>query len=83
MGVTSREEQKLKVSENRPLIITPKPKEGRNTTTDTVVQPYQIPHNLYCSPNYAKAMKSNRMRWAEHIACLEILTYLLEELSPS
>jgi hypothetical protein len=25
-------------------------------------------HNLYCSPNIIRMMKSNRMRWAGHVA---------------
>jgi hypothetical protein len=28
-------------------------------------------HNLYASPNTIKVMKSRRMRWTEHIACMK------------
>jgi hypothetical protein len=27
-------------------------------------------HNLYCSPNIFKVIKSKRMRWAGHVACM-------------
>jgi hypothetical protein len=33
---------------------------------------------LYSSPNIARAMKSRRMRWVEHVACLEeIRNYII------
>jgi hypothetical protein len=28
-------------------------------------------HNLYCSPNVVRMIKSRRMRWAGHVACME------------
>jgi hypothetical protein len=27
-------------------------------------------HNLYSSPNIVRMMKSRRLRWTEHVACL-------------
>jgi hypothetical protein len=27
-------------------------------------------HNLYCSPNIVRMIKSRRMRWAGHVACM-------------
>jgi hypothetical protein len=27
-------------------------------------------HNLYSSSNIVRAIKSRRMRWAEHVACM-------------
>jgi hypothetical protein len=27
-------------------------------------------HNLYCSPNIVQVIKSRRIRWAGHIACM-------------
>jgi len=27
-------------------------------------------NDLYCSPNIARVMKSRRMRWAGHVACV-------------
>jgi hypothetical protein len=28
-------------------------------------------HNLYCSPSIIRMIKSRRMRWAGHVACME------------
>jgi len=28
--------------------------------------------NLYSSPNIIREMKSRRMKWAEHVACVEV-----------
>jgi len=28
-------------------------------------------YNLYCSPNISRAIKSRKMRWAEHVALWE------------
>jgi hypothetical protein len=28
-------------------------------------------HNLYSSPNIVRVIKSRRMRWAGHVACME------------
>jgi hypothetical protein len=27
-------------------------------------------NDLYCSPNIVRVIKSRRMRWAEHLACM-------------
>jgi hypothetical protein len=29
-------------------------------------------HDLYCSPNISRVMKSRRMRLAEHVACMGV-----------
>jgi hypothetical protein len=58
-----REEHRLRVSEERALgrIFVPKKdevtREGRN--------------DLYSSPNIFRVIKSRRMRWAGHVACMD------------
>jgi hypothetical protein len=49
----------LKVFENRVLRIIFGPK--RKLSNEEL-------HNLYCSPNMIRIMKSRRMRWAGHVA---------------
>ena len=29
------------------------------------------PNDLYCTPNIVRVIKSKRMRWAGHVACME------------
>jgi len=67
--LTFREERRLKVFENRVLrrIFGP----GR----DEVTEEWRKLHNkelnyLYCSPNIVRVIKSRRMRWAGHVACV-------------
>jgi hypothetical protein len=63
-----REEQRLKVCENRVL----KRKFGpqREDITGNWRKPYNVElHNLYSSPNIIRVIKS-RIRWAEHAACM-------------
>jgi hypothetical protein len=63
-----REEQRLRVFENRVLrIFEPKRKEDgswRKLHNDEL-------HNLYSSLNIVKVIKSRRMRWAGHVARIE------------
>jgi hypothetical protein len=63
-----REEQRLRVCENRILWIfgTKRDEDGswRKLHNDEL-------HNLYSSPNIVRAIKSRRMRWAGHVARLE------------
>jgi hypothetical protein len=61
-----REEQKLRVSDNRVLrrLFGPKREEDgswRKLHNDEL-------HSLYSSPNIVKAIKSRRMWWAGHVA---------------
>jgi hypothetical protein len=65
-SLTSREEHRLRVFENRVLrrIFGPKREEDgswRKLHNDEF-------HNLYSSPNIARVIKSRRMRWAGHVA---------------
>jgi len=66
-SLTSREERRLRVFENRVLrrIFGPKRDEVRGE--------WRKLHNeklndLYCSPNILRVIKSRRMRWAGHVA---------------
>jgi hypothetical protein len=64
-----REEHKLRDSENRVLrrIFGPKREEDRSWTKLHNDELYC----LYSSPNIVRAIKSRRMRWAGHLACME------------
>jgi hypothetical protein len=67
-SLTLREEHRLKVFENRVLrrIFGPKREEGgwwRKLHNDEL-------HSLYSSPNIVRVIKSRRMRWEEHVACM-------------
>jgi hypothetical protein len=64
-----REERRLRVFENRALrrIFGPK--------TDEVTGELRKLHNeelndLYSSPTIVRVIKSRRMRWAGHVACM-------------
>jgi hypothetical protein len=63
-----REEHRLRVFENRVLrrIFGPKWEEDgswRKLHNDEL-------HSLYSSPNIVRMIKSRRMRWAGHVACM-------------
>ena len=64
-----REERRLRVCENRVLrrIFGPK--------RDEVTREWRKLHNeelneLYSSPNIVRVMKSRKIRWAGHVACM-------------
>jgi hypothetical protein len=65
LSLTFREEQRLRVFENRVLrrIFGPKREDGscRKLHNDEL-------HNLHSSPNIVRIIKSRRMRWAGHVA---------------
>jgi hypothetical protein len=69
LGLSLREEHRLRVFENRVLrrIFGPKREEGRGG--------WRRLHNgelrnLYASSNVNPVIKSNRMRWTGHVACM-------------
>jgi hypothetical protein len=67
-SLTLREEHRLRVLENRVLrrIFGPKNEEDRlwrKLHSDEL-------HSLYSSPNVVRVIKSRRMRWTGHVACM-------------
>jgi len=62
-----REEHRLRVFKNRVLrrIFGPK----RNEVTGEWRQNEEL-NDLYSSPNIVRVIKSRRMRWAGHLACM-------------
>jgi hypothetical protein len=63
------EEHRLKVFENRVLRGMFGPKRYKLTGEWRNSHDREL-HNLYCSPNIIRQIKSRRMRWAEHVACM-------------
>jgi len=68
-SLTLWEERRLKVFENRVLSIIFGPKR------DEVTREWRKLHNeelndLYSSPNIVRVIKSIKMRWAGHVACM-------------
>jgi hypothetical protein len=63
-----REEHRLRVSENRVLrtAFGPKREEHRSWRK---LHNGEL-HSLYSSPNIVRMIKSRRMRWARHVACM-------------
>jgi hypothetical protein len=64
-----REERRLRVFENRVL------RKIFELRGDEVAREWRKLHNealngLYCSPNILRVIKSKRMRWAGHVACM-------------
>jgi hypothetical protein len=67
LGLTLREEHRLRVFENRVLrrIFGPK---GNEVTEEWRKLHNAELHNLYSSPDIIRHIKSRRMRWAGHVA---------------
>jgi len=68
-SLTLREERKLRVFENRVL------RRIFGLRRDEVTGEWRRLHNeelndLYSSPNIVRVIKSRRMRWAGHVACM-------------
>ena len=68
-SLTLREERKLRVFEDMVL------RRIFGHRRDEVMGEWRRLHNeelndLYCSPNIVRVIKSRRMRWAGHVACM-------------
>jgi hypothetical protein len=61
------EEHRLRVSENRVLRTFGPKREGDGSWIK--LNNYEL-HNLYSSPNVIRVIKSRRMRWTGHVACM-------------
>jgi hypothetical protein len=63
------EERRLRVFENRVLRRTFEPKKDDATGEWRKLHNEEL-HNLFSSQNIIKQIKSRRMRWAGHVACM-------------
>jgi len=66
-SLTSREEPRLRVFENRMLSRIFGPKRGEVTGQWRKLHNETL-NDLYCSPNVVRVIESIRMRWAGHVA---------------
>jgi hypothetical protein len=64
-----REETRLRVFENRALRRIFGTKRSKVTGEWRKLHSEEL-NNVYCSPNIFRAIKSKRMRWARHVACM-------------
>jgi hypothetical protein len=64
-----REEQRIRVFENRALRRIFGPKRNKMTGGWRRVHNEDL-HNLYASPDILRMIKSRRMRWAGHVVCM-------------
>jgi hypothetical protein len=67
--LTLREEYRLRVFENRVLRRIFGPKRDEVTGEWGKLHSEEL-HNLYSSPDIIRHIKSRRMRWEEHVACM-------------
>jgi hypothetical protein len=79
--LTVREEHKLRVFENRVLRRIFGPKRDRVTGEWRKLHNGEL-HDLYSSPSIIRIMKSRRMRWAGHVACVHQLLVTATFLVP-
>jgi hypothetical protein len=68
-SVTLREKQRLRVFENRVLRRIFGPKRDEATGEWRGLHNEEL-NNLYSSPNIIRVIKSGRMRWTAHVACM-------------
>jgi hypothetical protein len=68
-SLTLREERILRVFQNRVLRRIFGPKRDEVTEEWMKLQCQEL-HNLYSSPDIIRQIKSRRMRWAGHVACM-------------
>jgi hypothetical protein len=64
-----REELRLRVYESRVLWRIFGPKRDEVTCEWRKLRNGEF-NDLYCSPNIVRVIRSRRMRWAEHVACM-------------
>jgi hypothetical protein len=69
LSLTLREEHRLRVFENRVLRRIFGPKRDEVTGQWRKLHNGEL-HNLYSSPDFIRLIKSRRLRWAEHVACM-------------
>jgi hypothetical protein len=70
-SLTLREEQRLRVFENRALRRIFGPKRDDVTGEWRKLHSEEL-HNLYSSSNNIRQIKSRQMRWAGHVACMGV-----------
>jgi hypothetical protein len=64
-----REERRLRVFENREFGGIFGPRRGEVTGEWRKLHNEEL-NDLYCSPNIVRVVKSRRMRWEGHVACM-------------
>jgi hypothetical protein len=68
-SLTSREERRLRLFENTVLRRIFGPKKAEVTGEWRKLHNEEL-NDLYCSPNIFRVIKSRRIGWAEHVACM-------------
>jgi hypothetical protein len=68
-SLTLSKEHSLRVFENRELRRTFRPKKDEVMGEWRKLHTGEL-HNLYSYPSIIRQMKSRRMRWARHVACM-------------
>jgi hypothetical protein len=68
-SLTLREEHRLRVFENRVVRRIFEPKRDEVTGELRMLHNEEL-HNLYSSPDIIREVKSRRIRWAGHAACM-------------